>query len=228
MICDLEPSALDGTIHRIGRAPDPWAWPDWVYARSDGTFGSRYDDPRGTYRVLYASAQRLGALVETLARFRPDPAILAVGFESDARDDAFPTMAPGTVPRAWLAKRRMGRARCSGTLADVGHTRSLSFLRRQLADRVLHHGLADLDAATVRLAAPRRFTQEISRQIFECSDPAGRRAFAGVVYGSRFGDQLANIALFEPAELTRPYQEPLRGDDPDLVEALVLLGLRLV
>ena len=34
-------------IYRVKRGPDPWAWPDWNYAHEDGTFGSRFDDPRG-------------------------------------------------------------------------------------------------------------------------------------------------------------------------------------
>ncbi len=46
----------------------------WSYAAAiDGTFGNRYDDPDASYRVLYASSQRIGAFLETLARFRPGP-----------------------------------------------------------------------------------------------------------------------------------------------------------
>jgi hypothetical protein len=59
------------------RPPDPWAWPDWSYAAADGTFGNRYDDPDGSYRVPYASSQRIGACLETLACFRPDLEVLA-------------------------------------------------------------------------------------------------------------------------------------------------------
>jgi hypothetical protein len=51
----------DGALHRIGRRPDPWELPPWAYAGDDGTFGNRYDDPRGEYRVLYASSERVGA-----------------------------------------------------------------------------------------------------------------------------------------------------------------------
>jgi len=60
------------SIYRVARRPDAWAWPEWASAHEDGTFGSRYDDPRGEYRVLYASSQREGAFAETLARFRVD------------------------------------------------------------------------------------------------------------------------------------------------------------
>jgi hypothetical protein len=37
----------EGPIYRVGRQWDAWAWPDWSYAHEDGTFGNRYDDPRG-------------------------------------------------------------------------------------------------------------------------------------------------------------------------------------
>jgi len=43
----------------------------------DGTFGSRFDDPEATYRVLYASSHRLGCYLETLARFSPDLSLFA-------------------------------------------------------------------------------------------------------------------------------------------------------
>jgi len=61
-LASVEP---DGPLYRLGQQPDPWAWPDWSYAAPDGTFGNRYDDPEASYRVLYASSQRLGAFLET-------------------------------------------------------------------------------------------------------------------------------------------------------------------
>lgn len=64
--------------------PDAWAWPDWAYASNDGTFGNRWDEPLGSYRVLYACSQRVGAFVETLARFRPDLEVVAALAEIDA------------------------------------------------------------------------------------------------------------------------------------------------
>ncbi|MHB8392902.1 MAG: RES domain-containing protein [Candidatus Dormibacteria bacterium] len=56
-------------VFRIGRQPDPWDWPDWRLAGPRGTFGNRWDDPQGQYRVLYACSTRLGTFLETLARF---------------------------------------------------------------------------------------------------------------------------------------------------------------
>jgi len=70
MSCELEAAQPEGVLYRLGRQPDPWAWPDWTYAGELGTFDNRYDDPRGEYRVLYASSERLARFLETLARFR--------------------------------------------------------------------------------------------------------------------------------------------------------------
>jgi hypothetical protein len=46
-------------LFRLGRKPDPWNPPDWSRAQPDGTFGNRFDDPQGNYRVLYAATQRV-------------------------------------------------------------------------------------------------------------------------------------------------------------------------
>ena len=51
-----------------------------------GTFGNRFDDPDGTYRVLYASSQRLGCYLETLARFRVDLTLYAELSEIDGEN----------------------------------------------------------------------------------------------------------------------------------------------
>jgi len=204
----IEAVSPTGPVHRLARRPDPWAWPDWAYAGNDGTFGTRYADPRGEYRVLYASTERMGAFVETLARFRPDPALVAA---LDAIDDDEPVTA-GVVPAEWLSDRSVGEATLSGGFARVGAARSLAFLRERLEQ--------DLDASALRRHVPRATTQAISRLVFELGD------FAGVQYESRLGDDIHNWAVFEPAEVSGT-SEPVTEDDPDLALALALLGLRL-
>jgi hypothetical protein len=184
----------DNPIHRISRRPDAWSWPDWAYAGEDGTFGNRYDDPHGEYRVLYASSQRLGAFLETLARYRPDPAVIAAYAEiaSDEQDEAFPTIAPGLVPAEWLERRCIGSATHDGRFADVGHTDSLAHLRVALADRVLHHRLGDLDGAELRRRAPRAFrrsraTSSRPRTSTTSSPCAGSATSRGWATSSRTG-----------------------------------------
>lgn len=208
MSADIEAVSPAGPVHRLARRPDAWAWPDWAYAGPDGTFGNRYDDPRGEYRVLYASSERMGAFVETLARFRPDPELVTA---LDAIDDEEEVTA-GVVPAEWLNDRAIGEATLSGDFARIGATRSLVFLRERLA--------LDLDAAAIRSQVPRSTTQAIGRLVFDC----GR--FAGVQYESRLGDDIHNWAVFEPAEVSGT-SEPVTEDDPDLALALALLGLRL-
>lgn len=218
----------DGRIYRLGRDPDPWAWPDWSNAGPDGTFGNRWDDPASSYRVLYASSQRLGAFVETLARLRPDLEVVAALGEIDGEEE---DMRVGALPRRWLYGRRIGDAAAQGRFADIGDGSSLATLRRELASRAIHYGLAEIDAATIRLSAPRGFTQEVSRFVYEWRDDGG--AFAGIRYRSRLGDEFVNWAIFEPAPgvespLADTSSFEIEPDDPDFAEALRLLGLELV
>lgn len=228
----LRSLAPPARAYRIGRAPDPWAWPDWSFAAADGTFGNRFDDPEGAYRVLYAASDRLGAFVEVLARFRPDPHVVE-GLRRIRGDDAR-VLPPGTLDASWLARRRVGEARIAGRFADIGHSESLARLRADLGKRAAHHGLLDLDAAAIRLRAPRRFSQEISRYVYAQTGKAGRR-FAGIAYVSRLGDELRLWALFEPATpreasaaVRAKKARALARNDPDLARALEIHGLSLV
>ncbi len=153
----LAVTAADRPLYRIGRQPDAWAWPPWSSAGPGGALASRFDDPQGEYRVLYACSQRIGAFLETLARFRRDVAIDAeyAQIESDARDAAFPTLDPGLVPADWREKRCIGTASQGGRFVDIGHSESLAHLRTALAARLLHFGLDDFDAGDIRRRAPR-------------------------------------------------------------------------
>jgi hypothetical protein len=216
----------DGTLHRVGRAPDAWTWPDWAFAHDDGTFGNRYDDPLGEYRVLYAGRPRLGAFAETLARFRPDLEVAAELALIEGDDRGFPApLAPGAVPVEWCATRVIGSARHTGTFADVGRSESLAHLRSALAARALHYGFDDLDAGELRRRVPRAFTQEISRHVFvHGRDPRGR-PLAGLRYLSRLGDDLVNWAIFETEPPDDCASAPIDADDPDLRAAFARFGL---
>ena len=170
-----------GPLHRVGRAPDAWAWPPWAYAGEDGTFGNRFDDPAGEYRVLYASSPRVGAFLETLARYRTDPALVAA-FEEIADERrgrrALPDDPPGVVPAA--GARRGGSARQDTTARSrtSGSRARWHNCESALASRLVHYGLEDLDGGELRRRAPRAFTQEISRYVFERRRRRGRRAAA--------------------------------------------------
>ena len=113
-----------------------------------------------------------------------------------------------------------------GRFVDVGDSASLATLRTVLAASAIHHGLDEIDAAAIRLRAPRAFTQQVSRYVYE------QGAFAGIHYRSRLGDDVLNWAIFEAAPdgqipLVATASAAIPTDDPDLRAALELLGLVL-
>ena len=218
-----------GPLHRVGRIPDAWALAPWTHAGPDNTFGNRYDDPQGEYRVLYSAARRRGAFMETLARFRPDVQLIAE-LQAIDEDETFPTLPPAVVPREWLETRCVGEA-SAGSLdfADISHSESLAHLRHHLAARLVHYGLDDLDAGDIRKRTPRALTQEVSRYVFERAESDDGEPLDGIRYRSRLGDELENWGIFEGSELDEILEEaePIEPDDPDFVSALKTLGLSL-
>jgi hypothetical protein len=207
---------IPGLIYRLGRKPDPWAMPDWASAGPDGTFGNRFDDPDATYRVLYASSQRLGCFLETLARFRVDPKLLTELAEIAGEDDYWPL---GEVPLEWAGKRVMGAATANGDYADICSSEWISKLRKLLAIHLEKFGLDDFDASVLQQTAPRILTQFVSRIVFYDD-------FAGIYYRSKYGHDIENWALFEPFQIEAKGLQTIQPEDPDLQQALLLHGLK--
>ncbi|HKU21745.1 MAG TPA: RES family NAD+ phosphorylase [Terriglobales bacterium] len=203
-------------IYRLARKPDPWAPLDWAWAELDGTFGNRYDDPESRYRVLYASSQRLGCYLETLARFRPDPTLATELNQIEGENDFYPL---GQVPAEWFVARMLGTAAFRGEYADVCGNEWLSRLRSELGPRLLtQFGIHDLDQAVLQAGAPRKLTQMVSRAIFNAG-------LDGIRYPSKYGSAIENWALFEPFKIEVRRTDPIALDDTDLARALRLLRL---
>jgi hypothetical protein len=103
----------------------------------------------------------LVCFLEVLAPFRSDLRLVADLDQIEESDDdaaEFPSAAPGTLPRDWCARRRAGAARLTGWYAAPADVESLPTLRAKFLRLSVHHGLNDVDAATIRLAEPRAFT----------------------------------------------------------------------
>jgi len=213
----LESNTPPQTIFRIARKPDPWQPPDWSRAISDGTFDNRFDDPEGYYRVLYAASQKLSCFLETLARYRPDLTLLAELNQIEGENDFFPL---GRVPREWCDERLLGSALAEGAYADIYAAEWIALLRHHLAGECLQLGLSDLDASVLQSHAPRRITQLASLEVW-------RLNFDGIYYRSRYGHDLENWALFEPFRIRQATSRAFGIDDPDFVEALRILGLKV-
>ena len=204
----LETKTPPVVLFRIGRQPNPWTPPDWAYAHNDGTFGNRFDDPEGSYRVLYASSQRLSCFAETLARFRPSLDVLAGLDEIEGPNDFLPFNVEN-----WVRNRRVGTASARGNFADIYANGWVSALRMELAAEAVRLGLGEIDASALQASEPRRLTQEASLRV-------RWRGLDGIYYRSRFGHSLENWALFEPWQLTAGEPEEISKDDPDLLEIL--------
>jgi hypothetical protein len=160
---------------------------------------------------------RLGCFLETLARYRPDLALYAELREIAGEDDFVPA---GIVPREWLCNRMIGSANAQGRFADVGASDWLAKLRRILATLLISHGIPDLDASVLQRSGPRVLTQNVSSVVY-------REGFNGIRYLSKYGHDIENWALFEPADLTSRLENSIQADDPDLLEALRLFNLAI-
>lgn len=117
-------------VYRVARGPDPFEPPPWRVAGEDGTFGGRFDDPRGRrglpeesrFRSIYAASQRVGAFGEAIARFRPSLRTLRALAAIEDADEGTPPVAPptrGVVPEDWRARRRFGATELDPTLRFV-------------------------------------------------------------------------------------------------------------
>lgn len=192
----------DAPLYRLGRQPDPWAWPDWSYAAPDGTFGNRYDDPEGSYRVLYACSQRFGAFVETLARFRPDLEVLAELDRIEGDDE--PSAA---VPRTWLDARVLGEATVEGRFVDLGDTTSLATLRTALAAGAIHTAST---RSTRRRSASERHAPSRSRCRATCTSRA-RSPASATARGSVTTSSTGRSSSLAPMGEARSREPRLRG-----------------
>lgn len=216
---------VDRQVFRVGHRPGPWAWAGWEFAGTDGRFPGRWDDHRGVFRTVYTGSTLLGCLLEVLAHFRPDPALMAqmAGIEDD---EAHPTAPAGHVPYSWLDPREAGSATLRGTFCDVTATESIAALRPAFIALVHQLGEPDFDAAALRRARPRELTQRVATHLHATTDVAGVRFF------SRHGDEVELWAIFEHAgdprvspHLSNLHPVALSPDHPELVTAFRLHGL---
>jgi hypothetical protein len=220
-------------LYRVGRAPNPFVPPSWAFVGPDGTFGGRFDDPRGRqslapaqrFRVLYLATQSVAAFGESIARFRPDLAALAQapGLASASR------LERPAVPAAWRTVRRLGTTVLGShlVLADLFAPETIQELREALAPIAVTLGLPDVEVSA--LCGPERIlTQEIARFIYEQSDPAGRPLYHGLRYLSHYNTDWECRAIFADRFSHRVVRvDPIPATAPGLFDAARILKLRL-
>jgi hypothetical protein len=224
-------------VCRVARPPDPFAPPDWRYARADGTFGNRFDDPSGRwgvpasarFRAISFASNCAGAFGEVLAGLRPSLATLAAltsGAYGPAPDPPEPS---GLAERAWARARRRGTTRLAPTLrfVDLGDPSTWRALRPALAASAVDVGLSDIDLSAVT-GPHREFSQLAAHCIHSQRDAAGAPRCAGLRYLSRLHTAWECWAVFDDRLVHMPsYTAEVDTTDSALLEAAAALGLEV-
>lgn len=198
------------TLYRIVRA-------DHVNLFPPPNFRGRFDDPRGEYRVLYASLERTGSFAETLQQFRPDLATRA----------AMARLSGSAVPRpevrltSWAHARVLLTLRLARTarLCDLRNSTNLEHAANGVAGDAAGLGIDDLDASHVT-GSDRRVTQRVSRWAYDTG-------YDGLLYPSRLATAWTCCALFNRIRPRVVNREPVAVADPDLLEVSRAFNIRV-
>jgi hypothetical protein len=224
-------------VYRVARGFDAFAPPDWGWAKDDGTFGNRFDDPgayRGIpeeqrFRVIYCATQSVGAFGETIARYRKSPKLLAELQQIEDDEPPDPELEGGIVPEDFRLRRSLGTTRLSDALvfADFTNGETLTILREELASWLVRFGLEELDLSTIT-SQQRRLTQEAARYVYALAN-LGQTVYAGVRYVSRLHADWELWAIFYDRMIHTPEEVAgvIREDDLGLQEAARVLDLRV-
>jgi hypothetical protein len=214
------PAAVRDTVppaalYRIGRAPDPLAWPPPGLAAGN----NRFDDPAGQFAVFYAAEQRLTCFIETLARYRLALEWVAAVGPTAGGLGGHASPGPARVPADWREKRRLGRFRLAAGQRglDLRALETRIALRGALAAELTARSLADFDLGDA-VSRDRTVTQTVARWAYEAG-------FNDIAYTSRFGCDYDCWAIFDRAHVLRDETEALATDDLDLIEVARLFDL---
>lgn len=204
-------------VWRVGRAPDPIEFPEPPKADEldHPRAGNRFDSPTENFRVCYFATDLEACFGETLARFRPDPALIAA-----ADEEGF--MPAGEVPADWRNQRIAVQAEFMPSallpkprFLDVEALSTRRELRTELATLLAFYGYEDLDVPTVR-GGDRRITRWIAKWAFEQRDTDGLPFFAGIRYLSRLNTEWECWAVFRDVEIKELTREPIERENPAL------------
>jgi hypothetical protein len=214
---------------RVGRAPDPLqvGRPLEQEELDDPKLGNRWDSPLGDYSVVYFGSSLTVCYGETLARFRPDPAVASILAEED--DDSF--MRSGELPADWRVRRLAVRATVDDSplmqqlfpdgprFLDVEALETRESLRKALGDVLAFYGYDDLDVSVVR-GGDRRITRWISFYAQRM-----RPRVAGIPYLSRLSSDWECWAVFDFVQLLELERRTILRTDPGLRQVAEIYDL---
>lgn len=198
-------------LYRVGRSNDPLHYSTIRPEDARSGAGNRFDVPGGG--VLYAATQREACFGETLARFRPSPAVRAV-----IEDDPGPYMNIGSVPQDWRLRRSISTIELDPPtrFLDVDAPETQAFLTNELKAYLAALGVGGpLDVSDIR-SRDRLLTRVIAAYAFTASDDDGQFFYDGIAYKSRISDRWQNWAIFEGTDLQVVDELPIDKNDKDL------------
>ncbi len=137
-------------IYRVARK-DPWTIrPPRMHNRFD------ISDSENPVMTLYTGETPEAALAEVLAPFRPDLEVIAA-LGAIPSDDNQEPMA-GSIPRAWLASRRIGKARIrpQAIIVDITYAETIAVLRADpiISSKALECRYPDIDQSSLTASGP--------------------------------------------------------------------------
>jgi hypothetical protein len=214
-------------VWRIGLATDPYQTPPPLSLDdlNDAAAGNRFDSPVGNYSVLYFGTELEVCFGETLARFRPDPRVVAE-IEDDWDDQGF--MRPGDVPADWRLRRLAVRAEASGgaRFLDVEAPSTRRTLAVQLAAVLASYGALDLDVAAIR-SGDRRVTRAISYWAWSRMNDDGDPVYAGIRYLSRLDTAWECWGIFDDVPLQELERRSITPSMSELQSVATSFGLQV-
>ncbi len=203
-----------GPVWRVARRTDPLAFSRIAPEDAWTDAGNRFDVPGAG--VLYAADTPRACYVETLARFRPTPRMLA---EVDTDGDY---MNAGAIPAAWREDRVLARMEVDPNgpaFVDIDTSTTLTHLAAQpdLRAGLEALGVTDLDRGAL-YTSNRRVTRLLALWLYAQTDDTGAGRYAGLRYQSRLGKQHTCWAIFaDRTQLTLLDAHAITRTDLDLV-----------
>ena len=185
--------------------------------------GNRFDVPGGG--VIYAATERVACYAETLARFRPTPAMI----ELAAQDEDTSRMVLGGIPQAWRLDRVMGTFKLEeGALPflDLQQPETHEWLSQEMRSTLIGLGYDQpLDLADV-CGRDRLLSRAIAEFAYTLVDPDEDFMLSGIRYTSRLNSDWECWAVFEGAPLELVDRRPIELHDPDLRRVTGMWALR--
>jgi hypothetical protein len=198
--------------------------------------GNRFDDPEGRCRTLYGATDAEGAIGESLADFRFNPAAVVrieaylEGEPDEGFDETYarPITADDVESFNWRLAHAPAR---EAVLVDVDHWRTFIAVAPKALPALLRYGIARLDRQT--LLDERRYVTRTLAGLYrrDATDPqTGELLAAGLRFTSRLPPAWECWALWEPLPLDASQAEIERVtiDTPQLRTAAAMLGIVIV